>query len=200
MSEADWQAALQGDRAAFQSAVAPYLENLIEAARHEVRYRVAVDDFDPDDPTAEELVGDVLLRAWRDRQSRPLGLSVKAWLHALLFRAADALARRKGRVRSHEAVSLEDDPVPPNFQPDESTGWEDVIDAGVKTPEQAAIAEEQLFRALDPRSREVVLMHELRAVPLPEIALALGMPQSQVRATLKNARRKLREAADDITS
>jgi DNA-directed RNA polymerase specialized sigma24 family protein len=66
----------------------------------------------------------LLLRAWRDRQTRPPGLSLKAWLHALLFRAADALARRKGRVRSHEAVSLEDDPVPPSFQPDESTDWE----------------------------------------------------------------------------
>jgi DNA-directed RNA polymerase specialized sigma24 family protein len=43
-------------------------------------------------------------------------------------------------------------------------------------------------------------MHELQAVPLPEIALALGMPRLQVRALLKDARRRLREAADDTAS
>jgi len=197
-SEAAWQAAVEGDRGAFRTLVTPHLRELIKAARHEVRYRVAVGDFDPDDPTAEELVDEVLLRGWRERHSRPPALGVKSWLLVLVFRVADAVARRKGRIRSREAISLEDDPVLPEFLPDESTGWDDVIDAGLKTPEQAAIAEDELFQELDPRSREVLLMHELRGVPLHEIALALGIAELQVRAILKGARRRLRAAAADM--
>jgi DNA-directed RNA polymerase specialized sigma24 family protein len=72
-SEAGWDAALSGDRAAFQATVAPHLVELLEAARRELRYRVALGNFGATDLTAEELVGEVLLRAWQDRyRGRPL--------------------------------------------------------------------------------------------------------------------------------
>ena len=191
--EADWQAALQGDRRAFRTAMSRHLHELTQAARHEVRYRVAVGDFEPDDPRPEELVAEVFLRAWQERYTRPQAINPRAWLHALLFRTADALAKRKDQVRSHEAVSLDDDFVPPQFLPEEGSGWDDVIDAHVNTPEQTTIAEEVLFK-LDPRSREIVLMHELRGVPIPEIAVALGVPEANVRAILNETRRRIRAA------
>jgi len=99
--EAGWRAALQGDRAAFQATIAPHLEKLVEAARRELRYRVALGNLGADDLTAEELVGEVLLRAWQDRYRRPSSLGVKVWLLALLFRVARDLARREARLEAH---------------------------------------------------------------------------------------------------
>src|SRR5258705_7635308 len=37
-----WNAALRGDREAFRAAMTPHLGELLRAARHEVRYRVAL--------------------------------------------------------------------------------------------------------------------------------------------------------------
>ena len=88
-----WNAALRGDREAFRAAVTPHLGELLRAARHEVRYRVALGDFEPNDPTAEELVGEVLIRAWPERHNRPPSVRLSVWLLALSYLAARELAR-----------------------------------------------------------------------------------------------------------
>lgn len=200
--ETDWQAALRGDRAAFEAMVEPCLEELLQAARRERRRRIALGDFGVDDLTAEELVGETLLRAWHDRQRRPLGLGPKAWLLALLFRVTRNLSRREARLRRMVAASLEA-PVPPEpiydddeefwewYQPDESTRWEDVVEAPVISPEGQAAADEELTRTLDPRTREVFLLCELHRVPLPETALALGLSVTQTARLLEEARQRL---------
>ena len=94
-----WNAALRGDREAFRAAVTPHLGELLRAARHEVRYRVALGDFEPNDPTAEELVGEVLIRAWPERHNRPPSVRLSVWLLALSYLAARELARREARLR-----------------------------------------------------------------------------------------------------
>src|SRR6266850_8018866 len=96
-AEADdaWKAALEGDREAFQAAVRPYLGELLRAARHEMGYRVALGNFRADDPTAEELVGEVLIRAWQQRRDRTSALWLRVWLLALLYRVAHDLSRRE---------------------------------------------------------------------------------------------------------
>jgi RNA polymerase sigma-70 factor (ECF subfamily) len=200
--EADWNAVLSGDREAFKATVQPYLDELLEAARREVRYRVALGDFRDKNPTAKELVGDVLIRAWQDRRRRPRELSVKAWLIAELFRTAADVARKQARLNK-ETISLEEEAPPPPiydddeefyewYQPDESTRWEDVIDAGVKSPEQATEAVEVFTRSLDARAREVVLMHELHGLQVPEIAIALGLSEKETAELLRTARQRLR--------
>jgi RNA polymerase sigma factor (sigma-70 family) len=207
--ERDWQAALRGDRAAFEAMVEPCLEELLQAARRELRRRIALGDLGADDLTAEELVGEVLLRAWHDRQRRPSGLRLRAWLLALLFRVTRNLSRREARLRRMVGASLET-PVPPEpiydddeefwewYQPDESTRWEDVVAAPVISPEGQAAADEELTRTLDPRTCEVFLLCELHRVPLPETALALGLPVTQTARLLEEARHRLGlEAAGD---
>lgn len=74
----------------FRAAVTPHLGELLRAARHEVRYRVALGDFEPNEPTAEELVGEVLIRAWPERYNRP-----PTWLRTLSYRVARELSRRE---------------------------------------------------------------------------------------------------------
>ena len=85
-AEGAWKAAQEGDREAFQAAVRPYLGELLRGARHEVRYRVALGDFRADDPTAEELAGEVLIRAWQKRHDRHSALRLRVWLLALLVK------------------------------------------------------------------------------------------------------------------
>jgi RNA polymerase sigma factor (sigma-70 family) len=197
-----WTAALRGDREAFQAAVRPHLRGLLRAARREVRYRVALGDFDRDDPTPEELVGEVLIRAWQKRNDRPSPVRLKVWLLALLYRVAHELSRRQGREKQLPKESLEA-PVPPEpiydddegfwewYQPDEITRWEDVVEAPTMTPEEEAGTDEELTHTLDPRAREVFLLCELHRVPLTEAATALAMPLEEAARLLEEARRDL---------
>ncbi len=206
-SEAGWEATLRGDPAAFQATVAPHLEELLEAAPRELRYRVALGNFGADDLTAEELVGEVLLRAWQDRYRRPPHLGLKAWLLALLFRVARDLSRSEARLRRIPTESLEA-PVAPEpiydddeefwewYQPDELTRWEDVVGAPSMTPEEVAAADEQLTRTRDPGAREVFLLYELHRVPLSETAFALGLSVTETARLHEEARRHLGVVAD----
>src|SRR6267378_1597196 len=196
-----WKAPLE-DREAFQAAARPYLSELLRAARHEVRYRVALGDFRADDPTAEELVGEVLIRAWQQRRDRTSCLRLRVWLLALLYRVAHDLSRREVRQERIPAESLEE-PVPPEpiydddeefwewYQPDEMTRWEDVVEAPTMTPEEEAGIDEELTRTLDPRAREIFLLCELNRVPLTEAALALGISVEEGTRLLEEARRDL---------
>jgi RNA polymerase sigma factor (sigma-70 family) len=206
--EAGWKAALRGDRAAFQATVAPYLEELVEAARHELRYRVALGNFGADDLTAEELTGEVLLRTWQDRYRRPASLGVKAWLLVLSFRVAGDLARREARTEARIPTESLEALVPPEpvydddeefwewYQPDELTRWKDVMEAASMTPEEVAAFDEQLTRTIDPRAREVFLLYELDRVPSSETAFALGLSVPQTVRLLEEARRDLGVGAD----
>jgi RNA polymerase sigma-70 factor (ECF subfamily) len=197
-----WNAALRGDREAFRAAVTPHLGELLRAARHEVRYRVALGDFEPNDPTAEELVGEVLIRAWPERHNRPPSVRLSVWLLALSYLAARELARREARLRRMPTESLEDS-VPPEpiydddeefwewYQPDEMTRWEDVVEAPTMTREEEAWTDEELTRTLDPLAREVFLLCELHRVPLSEAAQALGIGLDDAARLLEEARRHL---------
>jgi RNA polymerase sigma factor (sigma-70 family) len=199
---ASWQAVLRGDRTAFEAVVSTHIEELLAAARRELRYHIALGDFGPDDLTAEELVGEVLVRAWQDRTRRPASLAIRTWLLALLFRVAKNLARRERRFREMATVSLEA-PLPPApiydddeefwewYQPDELTRWEDTIDAPVMTPDDVTAADEELLRDLDPRARETFLLFELHRVPLSEVAAALGITIEDAARLIEEARRRL---------
>src|SRR5205814_7653580 len=107
-AEDAWKAALEGDREAFHAALRPYLGELLRGARHEVRYRVAIGDFGADDPTAEELVGEVLIRAWQKRHDRQSPLPLRVWLLASLYRPALDLSRREARQTRAPARGLVD--------------------------------------------------------------------------------------------
>ena len=197
----DWEAALGGDRAAFNKVVEPYLGELLDAARREVRYRVALGDLGPDDLSPEELVGETLARAWRDRRRRPPLLAARAWLLALLFRVSENIVRKERRFRSLADVSLEGK-VPPEpiydddeefwewYQPDEMTRWEDVAAEPTSlTPEEVVKAEESL-RALAPRTRLVYVLHDVHHLTLGEVAQALGISADEAARCLAEARRR----------
>jgi RNA polymerase sigma-70 factor (ECF subfamily) len=199
-AERNWEAALRGDRAAFQAAISPHLKELFKAAQRELRYRVALGDLGPQDLVPGELVGELLARGWRDRQHRPSHLSLRTWLLTLLFRVTADIVRNEARFKNLPSVSLEE-PVPPEprydddesflewYQPDELTRWEDVVDGASVTPEDAAAADEEFTRAIEPRAREAFLMHDLHGVPLEEIAVAFDVSLSEAAELLVEGRR-----------
>jgi RNA polymerase sigma-70 factor (ECF subfamily) len=174
------------NQAEFSASVAPYVGELLEAARREVNYRVALGDLGPDDLGPEELVGETLARAWRDRDRRPASLSLRPWLLALLHRVSESIVRREKRLRKLAPVSLERAVPPPPiydddeefwewYQPDDMTRWEDVATEPIElTPEEIVEAEERL-RSLAPRTRLAWLLRHVHRLTLPEIAQALGV-------------------------
>ena len=196
----DWRDALTGDREAFNRLVAPHLDELLRAARRELRCRVALGELRPDDLSPEELVGETLVRAWADRQRRPPLLGVRAWLLALLFRVSESIARREARLRKLAPVSLEAKPPPEPFydddesfwewyQPDDMTRWEDVLAEPTSlTPEEVVESEERL-RSLAPRERLVYVLHDIHRLSPAEVAQAAGVPPDEVLRLLAKARR-----------
>jgi RNA polymerase sigma-70 factor (ECF subfamily) len=195
-----WVAVLRGDRDAFRALVAARLGDLFEAARRELRYRTALGDLDAGELTPEELVGDVLVRAWQDRQRRPPHVGLAAWLLATLFRVVTWHVRRARRLKALAGPSLETT-LPPGpiydddeefwewYQPDEILRWEDVVRDAAATPEAEAAVDEALTRALDPRARELLLLSAVHDVPLREAAAALGLSSRDVTRLLSTARR-----------
>jgi RNA polymerase sigma factor (sigma-70 family) len=187
---------------AFEASVASHLDELLDAAGRELRYRIALGDFNCNDLNAEELVGEVLLRASENQHRRPPSLGVRAWLLALLFRVVKSLAKREARFRKLATVSLEALTPPPPiydddeefwewYQPDELTRWEDVLDAPVMTPEQVATFDEELTHGLDSHEREAFLLFELHRLPLPEVAAALGLSVAEAGRLIEDARSRL---------
>jgi len=190
----------QDERAAFDRLVAPHLDELLRAARRELRYRIALGQLGRDDLSPEELVGETLVRAWDDRHRRPALLNTRAWLLALLHRVAESIARREMRFRRLAPVSLEASPPPEPFydddesfwewyQPDDMTRWEDVVAEPTQlTPDEVVDAEERL-RSLAPRERLVYVLHDVHRLTPKEIAQAVGVPPEEVLRLLEKARR-----------
>jgi RNA polymerase sigma factor (sigma-70 family) len=85
-------------------------------------------------------------------------------------------AWRKSTVRQRHASSLKE------------------VAAEIANPEATLVARQLVWRALDwlpPRRRAVVIMHELEALSVPEIAALLGISGITVRWHLSLGRRTL---------
>jgi RNA polymerase sigma-70 factor (ECF subfamily) len=189
------------DREAFRAQIEPHLGELLAAAARELDYRQAIGDFGMGDLTPEELVGETLARAWRDRHRRPPLLELRPWLLGLMFRVADKLAREETRRREAAAVSLEtplpslqdeDDAFWEWYQPDDSARWEDVIPATTATPEQIVAAlDRKKGKALPRSARRLLLLTGVHRLSVAEAASALHIPAAEATQLLVEAHRTL---------
>jgi hypothetical protein len=113
------------EREAFDRALASCFAELLQAAQREVRHRLTLGQFAPDNPTPEQLLEVALQHAWRERRCLPPGLSVKAWTLAAIFHAGEALgareAERRRRMTELLPEGLEPDPL---YQPDDEDFWQ----------------------------------------------------------------------------
>jgi DNA-directed RNA polymerase specialized sigma24 family protein len=200
----------RAERDAFDHALAPCSGEILQAARREVRHRLALGQFAPDDPTPEQLLDIALQQAWRERRRLSPQLGVKALALAAIFRAGEAVGARKAERRRRWSELLAEEVEPdPLYQQDDEDFWQsyelayprnaEVFSGAVNRPPEAAANDDELVGRLAPREREVLLMHEVHGVPLAEIALALAIPPAEAAQLLASARRRLRRTGN-ITS
>lgn len=199
------------DRDALSTLVAEHLDDLRRTARHELAYFTALGDLPPDTITADELVGEVLDRAWRGRKRRPADLELTAWLHGLLFRIVDRLVRKERERRQFEQLSIEEE-VPKEpiietddefydwYEPDEVVKWEDVIPDNVPTPEMIAEALEEPVLELEPVTRRAFILHDALSLSVRTTARVLGISQREARERIVAARREVIARAERAES
>jgi len=199
-----WRQAAQADRQAFDRALAPTYRELLQAAQREMRHRLTLGQFAPDNPTPEQLLDMALQRVWRERRRLSSTLGIKAFALASIFRTAEALAAREDE-RSRTTTELFPEEVEPDpLYENDDDFWQSheleypknsqVFSGTVDRAREDVAEEDEFVGWLAPREREVLLMHEVHGVPLQEVALALGITPAEAEGLLASARRRVRAA------
>ena len=202
----DWKRIVEGDRGAFDRLVESEMANLLESARHEIAFYENVGDLPPDCITPEERVGEAMIQAWEHRAKKPKGMEPRAWLYAMLFRAADALAARRREIQARETLPLEQkvpdaplvlDPVYDDdeefyewYQPDEALKWEDVIGNIDLEPDLLIQAVENAPGKLEMKERRAVLLYCRFGFNLEQTCRILEEKPEEVAGYIEKAGRK----------
>ncbi len=162
--------AKRGDHDAFAALVDSALRRLDAAARLILR--------DPE--LAQDAVQEGLIRAWRDLPGLRDPDRFDAWLHRLTVNACLDLVRRRRR----RPIEVELSPLDSFDVPDHSIAFaeRDRLDTAL--------------RRLDPGHRAVVALHYLLGMPLPEVAVSLGIPYGTAKSRLHYALTTMRIGVD----
>jgi DNA-directed RNA polymerase specialized sigma24 family protein len=195
-----------GEREAFDRALD--LPDLLQAAQREVRHRLTLGHFAPDDPTPEQLLDMALQHAWRERARLSPALGVKAQALAAIFRMGEILAARKDELRQKTTELLPEEVEPdPRYEDDVEEFWQSheldyprtmrVVSGAADHARDDPANDDELVGLLDPREREVLLMHEVHGVALPEIASAVRITLTEAERLLASARDRLRAAVEE---
>ena len=161
--------AKRGDHDAFATLVDGALRRLDAAARLILR--------DPD--LAQDAVQESLIRAWRDLPGLRDPARFDAWLHRLTVNSCLDLARHRRR----RPIEIELSPIDSLNVPDHSRAFaeRELVDAAL--------------RSLDPGHRAVVALHYLLGMPLPEVAVSLGIPYGTAKSRWHYALNAMRVGA-----
>jgi RNA polymerase sigma-70 factor (ECF subfamily) len=163
--------ARNGDLDAFSTLTASRTNRLYGAARLILR----------DDGLAEDVVQEVLLRAWQDLRSLRDPERFDAWLQRVLVRTCYRAAKRR-RLRA--AVELPEDVRREDPRSDIAGSQEirDQLDRG--------------FRRLSPDQRAVIVLHHYLGLSLGEAAAVLEIPLGTMQSRLFRALQLMRAALE----
>ena len=208
-----WRRALDGDRDAFEEALAPHLDTLRRAADRQLaveRDLVSDEPLEtPVDLTPDELVGETMVQAW-DRRDRFDGhrMSFRAWLLGLQTRSLARVAQREARYARRKAISLDaevpvnegQDAVEEDFyefrQPFDVDTYEEitastepedvalVLPDGLSDDDRAALAD----ASFDADAAQAVVLHDEFEVSLSEVAQILNASLKDAAAEMNLAR------------
>ncbi|MDR1091663.1 MAG: RNA polymerase sigma-70 factor [Prevotella sp.] len=127
---------------------------------------------------AEEIVSDVFLEVWRNRDKIDKILHLKAWLVTVTHNKAISYLRKKGR-------------------PGRAVSWEEADDFAVQgnlqTPDEQIISREEMerinriVRSLPPRCRQVFILAKIEKLPYKEIADMLGISVKTINIHISKA-------------
>jgi RNA polymerase sigma-70 factor, ECF subfamily len=141
----------------------PHTRSLLRVARR----------LTPDLSTAEDLVQETMLSAWRGFHQFTVGTNERAWLFRILVNAAHARGRRLST--SPVTVPIEDHEVP--------------LDA-------TALSTVEMAQALDDlplEHREVLMLGIVEGFTSQEMADILSIPMGTVMSRMSRARKALRQ-------
>jgi len=184
-AEAALAAVRAGDQEAF---VALAYRHRRELHVHCYRMLASYDD-------AEDVVQEVILRAWRRRDSFTEGVSFRAWLYRIATNAClDAIRARKRRVPAGggfaEVTWLQ--PYPDRLL-DEVAPSADEPDAVVVTRETVELAFLAALQLLPGRQRAVLLARDVLGWSAAEVAELLDASVASVNSALQRARATLQQ-------
>jgi RNA polymerase sigma-70 factor (ECF subfamily) len=162
--------ARRGDHDAFAVLAGTAISRLDAAARLILR--------DPDQ--AKDAVQETLVRAWRDLPTLRSTDRFDGWLHRLLVRACIDEARRLRRHRFDVDMAPIDHP--------------DLDDETAVMVDRDQL--ERGFSRLEPEGRALIVLHHYLDLPLPEVAIALGIPLGTAKSRLHRALQSMRAALD----
>jgi RNA polymerase sigma factor, sigma-70 family len=129
---------------------------------------------------AKDAVQNALVRAWRDLPTLRDPDRFDAWLHRLLVHACIDEARRTRRHRVDIELTELDAPA-------------------MTDPASVVVDRDQLergFLRLDPEMRAVIVLHHYLDLPMPTVALTLGIPLGTAKSRLNRALGLMRAALD----
>jgi RNA polymerase sigma-70 factor (ECF subfamily) len=139
-----------------------------------------------DGQTADDLLGEVWLCAFRSRHSyRNQWPSARPWLYGIARNVLRAEWRR--RVSGHDRLTDR------GYDP-----WPDV-DARLDATRQRA-ALDVVLGTLNPKDREVLLLAAWEHLSPAEIAVSLGIPAGTARWRLHRARTQFRQRLDEMAA
>lgn len=210
-----WSDALAGNRDAFEDAIAPHQEVLLEAARRLVELQRSEGDLHPDDLTPEELVGETLLRAYETRARYDAGrMGMRAWLLGIQHRALARVIHDENAYAARKAVSLNAElPIDPSanaveegfwefHQPDDVDTYSELVagsmpeDITITEAGSDALTENEINLVadaqIDVRHGTLLVLHDEFDLSLSETAQILDASLKDTAETLGRARATLR--------
>lgn len=141
-----------------------------------------------DAASAEDVLQETFLAAWRGASGYRGDASERAWLLTIARHAAQRHGEREARHRPDE---------PELFELGRLAGW------GVEDPEAVAMRAqdrgrlERALRALAPADREVIALRDLDGLSGEEAAAILGLDLAATKSRLHRARLRLAAALRD---
>ena len=133
-----------------------------------------------DPEQAADAVQNALVRAWRDLPTLRDPDRFDAWLHRTLVRSCLDEARRLRRHRVDVEITA--------------------LNAPAVAGHESAVADrdelERGFVRLPPEMRAVIVLHHYLDLPLPEVAVSLGIPVGTAKSRLHRALGLMRAALD----
>ncbi len=202
----------EAQQALFRDLIKSRLKGLYNFVRREIAYLTASGELLPGQVTPDDVVDDVVVRAYAQQAERPDKLALEHWLRKLALAVLDEQVAR--RLPSARLVSLEtpvegeieedDEQLYEYYQPDEALRLEDlVVSPEASAPEstlaryELALRSQQLLAWLPRPWRQVVVLADVEGLSDTEIAAVMGIPTEMVAGLRQFAEAYLRAKLRD---
>jgi RNA polymerase sigma-70 factor (ECF subfamily) len=158
-------AAVRGDRGAFERLVEPHLAVALGAAR-------LITGSESD---AGDAVQDALLASWQSLDDLRNPELFAAWFRKIVIRSSTRCVQRRRHL------------VEIDLESQDQTGAADSVEREFDRRQLA-----RAFARLDPKDRVLLTLHHYWQLPVSESALLLGLPEGTVRSRVHHALKRLR--------